>query len=448
MTLLTQVSRVAYQADGVSRNFPIPFRIWSAAGIEVLLRPPGSLDDRLQTSGVDYVMEAATLPGHGAVVLATPPEAGTRVVIERRAELVQELDLVASGAFSAETIEDQFDRLTANMQAMAGHLGRAPRLPAGSAMADLTLPEPAVTRAGQLIGIAADGQSYECKVPAALGLHTVSAFAATLLDDTDAAAARATLGIAGPAALDLDRLPTDLTGGAAGDHVPFADASEAHAANKVPVAAFMANAVAGLGPVAGAQDHELLARSTVSGTAGRLPSSLVGAGRQTIWIPAAALQPRLSAGAAASTVELSANRLVLRTLDFDPALPEHAQVLVQMPKGWNRGPLTAVVLWTHGPAAAPFNVVWGLRLLATGDAGSLAAGFGPTVLVTDTGGAADTLCRSGETAGLVPATPAGENSLIALEVLRAAGDPADTLSIDARLIGIALHYVTASNTDG
>lgn len=448
MTLLSQVSRVAYQADGVNRNFPIPFRIWSPAGITVVLRLPDRPDDRMLSAGVDYALEAPALPGHGAVILTTPPDAGTRVVIERRAELVQELDLVASGAFSAETIEDQFDRLTANMQAMAGDLGRAPRLPIGSTLSDLTLPEPAAGRAGQLLGIAADGQSYECKVPAELGLTTVSAFAASLLDDPDAAAARATLGIGGPAALDLDRLPTDLTGGAAGDHVPFADASESHAANKVPVPAFMANAIAGLGPVPGAQDHELLARSIVAGTAGRLPASLVGAGRQTIWIPAAAFQPRLSAGAASSTVELSANRLVLRTLDFDPSVSEHAQVLVQMPKGWNRGPLTAVVLWTHGPAAAPFSVVWGLRLLATGDAGSLDAGFGPGVLVADTGGASDTLWRSGETAGLVPVTPASENSLIALELFRAAGDPADTLAVDARLIGVALHYVTASNTDG
>ena len=445
MTILSATARVAFLADGASRNFPVPFHIWSTTEIAVLLRFPGSLQDQPQAAGADFAWDGSPLPGPGGIVFTLPPQAGARIVIERRVELVQELDLMASGAFAAETIEGQFDRITAQMQSLAHRIDRTPQLPAGTQVENPAMPEPAPARAGQLIAVSADGRGYECKVPAALGLQPVSAFAAGLLDDPDAATARATLGIS--TGIDLNLLPTDPTGGAAADHVPFVDASEAGAANKVPVPAFIANAIAALGSAAAMQDHELLARSTGSGTATRLAASLVGAGRQTVWIPAAALLPRLNAGAAASTTELPGNRLVLRTLDFDPLVQEHAQALVQMPKGWNRGPLTAAILWTHGPTGAPFNVVWGMRALAASDTSALDTAFGTPALVTDTGGTPGALYRSAEPPGFSPASAPAEASLLALEIFRAASDPADTLSVDARLVGIALHYVTAANTD-
>lgn len=445
MTILTSSARVAYLGDGAGRNFPVPFRVWSLSELAVVLRFPGSVADQPQQMGIDFAWDGSPLPGPGAIVFTLPPPPGTRIVIERQAELVQELDLVASGAFAAETIEAQFDRVTAQMQSLAQRLDRAPQLPAGSAIERPAMPEPAASRAGQLIAIAADGRGYESRVPAALGLQTVSAFASSLLDDPDAATARATLGIG--TQVDLNLLPTDTTGGAATDHVPFVDASEAGASNKVPVPAFMANAVAALGQLAVAADHELLARSPAGGVAARVAASQVGAGRQTIWIPAAALLPRLTAGAGPVTTELPGNRLVLRTLDFDPLVQEHAQLLVQMPKAWNRGPLTAAILWTHAPSGAPFNVVWGLRALAAGDTGSMGTAFGTPVLVTDTGGTPDGLYRSAETAGFAPAAAPPETSLLAIELFRAAADPADTLPVDARLVGLALHYVTAANTD-
>ncbi len=445
MTLLSSTARVAYVADGASASYPVPFRLWSLGELAVLTRLPGSLADRPLTAGLDYAWDGSPLPGTGALVFTLTPQAGTRIVIERHAALVQELDLVASGAFAAETIEGQFDRLTAQMQALAQRIDRAPLLPAGTLLETPAMPEPDPTRAGQLIGITADGRSYECKVPASLGLQTVSAFAATLLDDPDAAAARATLGVG--TQIDLNLLPTDATGGASADLVPFIDASEGSASNKVAVPAFLANAIAGLALVPAAADHELLARDPATGTVTRLPARSVGAGRQTVWIPAPALQPRLTAGAAPAAVELPGNLLVLRTLDFDPQAQEHAQLLVQMPKAWNRGALTAAFLWTHGPAATTFNVVWGLRVLAATDAALLDAPFGTAVQVTDTGGTSLALSRSADTPGASPATPPGENSLVALDIFRAAGDPADTLAVDARLIGIALHYVTAASTD-
>ena len=141
------------------------------------------------------------------------------------------------------------------------------------------------------------------------------------------------------------------------------------------------------------------------------------------------------------------NRLVLRTLDFDPATPEHAQVLLQMPKSWNRQAVTVAVTWCHGSAAANFNVVWGLRLLAMADTAQMDAAFGTSVAVTDTGGIAGALYRSPETANLSPAAPPAESAMLCLELYRIATDLGDTLPVDARLLGVTLFYVTQSNTD-
>jgi hypothetical protein len=232
-----------------------------------------------------------------------------------------------------------------------------------------------------------------------------------------------------------------------GDTIPFVDASEANASNRVAVPAFMANAVASLPAASVSPDHEVLARSIALATAQRIPVSQIAAGRQTIWIPAAAFTPRLTSGAAPATTELPGNRLTLRTLEFDPATQEHAQVLIHMPRSWNRAALAASVTWCHGAAAANFNVVWGLRLLSVGDGSALDAPFGSTVQVTDTGGSALALYKSPEAPPFSPATTPPESATLALDLFRLATDPGDTLPVDARLVGVTLFYVTQANTD-
>lgn len=445
MTVLSAAARVAYAGDGATLRFPFPGRIWSPADLRVHVRAPASLVDQLLILGVDFVWDGSPLPGPGAIILASAPPAGARITISHAAELVQELDLQASGAFAAETIEAQFDRIVTQMQSLDERIARAPLLPPGTGRLDPVLPEPHPARAGQLLGITADGSGFECKVPADLSLQTVSAFAATLLDDPDPAAARATLGIG--TTIDLALLPADVTGGAAGDTIPFIDASEANASNRVPVPAFLSNAMAALDTAAPAPDHEILARSPALSVAQRIGVTQLGAGRQTVWIPAAAFTPRLTAGAAPSTAELPGNRLVLRTLDFDPVTQEHAQVLLQMPKAWNRQPVAAAVTWCHAAAAGNFNVVWGLRLLAVADGATLDTPFGPPATVTDTGGVANALYRSPETGSLAPATAPAEQATLCLEVARMATDAGDTLPVDARLLGVTLFYVTQANTD-
>jgi len=64
-------------------------------------------------------------------------------------------------------------------------------------------------------------------------------------------------------------------------------------------------------------------------------------GKNTIWVPAAAITPTKSNGCAARTqVETTAGRPDMDVLDFDGSSDEHAQFSVAFPKSWNLGTVT------------------------------------------------------------------------------------------------------------
>ena len=322
-------------------------------------------------------------------------------------------------------------------------------MPVGTALGDPVLPEPRAAVANRLLAVNATGDGFDLKVPVDLSLQTVSSFIGTLLDDADAATARATLGVG--SAVDLNLLPTDATGGVLNDFIPFVDASESNASNKVSVELMVANAIsAGIdltAPESNQPSYHFLARKTDGANLRRVTLSQVGVGKQTIWVPAGAMIPRASDGAAQGSVETATHKVMIKTLDFDATAWEYAQFSVQMPKGWNEGMFTAVFVWSHGTAAGNFNVVWGIQGRGFSDNDPLDQSFGAAVLVTDSGGTADQLYRSAETAAFAVAGPAAENDVVVFQIQRAGGDAADTLAVDARLHGVALFYTTNANTD-
>jgi hypothetical protein len=69
------------------------------------------------------------------------------------------------------------------------------------------------------------------------------------------------------------------------------------------------------------------------------------AGRQATYIRADEFTPRPSGGPSAGTVQ-SGSGVVARTLDFDAASTEYAQISFMMPKRWNRGTVTMRPTWS------------------------------------------------------------------------------------------------------
>lgn len=447
MTLSTTAARVSHAANGASTTFPFAFKIWAPANLKVYLRNNATLADALQTLNADYTIDIVTYPATGNVVFANAPAVGQTIVIVRDMPLTQDLDLIASGTFAAENVEHQLDKLAAEIQTLRELIARTPRLPVGTTLADPTLPEPRAAVANQLLAVNATGDGFDLKQPVDLSLQTVSSFIGTLLDDADAATARATLGVGG--AIDLNLLTTDATGGAHNDLVAFVDASESNASNKVRVDNFLSTAIAAATDTTPAlpADYEIVARKLADGTLHKPLLSELGIGKQTLWVPAGAMIPRATNGPAPGSTETATNKVMIKTLDFDAATWEFAQVSVQMPKGWNEGTLSAVFVWSHGSAASNFNVVWAIQGRAYSDNDPLDAVFGTGVQVTDSGGTADQLYRSAETAAFTLAGPPAEHDVATFQIMRAAGDAADTLTVDARLHGVALYFTTNANTD-
>jgi hypothetical protein len=168
-------------------------------------------------------------------------------------------------------------------------------------------------------------------------------------------------------------------------------------------------------------------------------------GKQTIWIPAIAMTARTTNGAAIGIAELATNRNMLRTLDFDTAAEEFAQVEIAMPKSWNEGAVTFQALWTA--ASGSGGVAWGVQAIATGDDDALDAAFGTEVVVTDTLIAANDCHITAESAAItIGGTPA-ENDRVQIQVSRNVADATDTLAVDSKLLGIRLFYTTNAKND-
>lgn len=191
------------------------------------------------------------------------------------------------------------------------------------------------------------------------------------------------------------------------------------------------------------QPGTLTASRTI--TLGDVTGTAVITGANTIFVPAIAMVTRLTNGAASGTLETTTNKVMIRTLDYDPATDEYAQFSVRMPKGWDEGTVTAFFLWSN--ASGTGSVVWGIQGLARSDDDVLDTAFGTAQTVTDAVTAAGDLMQSAQTSAItIGGTPA-ENDMVIFQVYRNASSGSDTLASDARLHGVAIIYSTNAPND-
>lgn len=182
------------------------------------------------------------------------------------------------------------------------------------------------------------------------------------------------------------------------------------------------------------------------------PANLTAAGRkqgkETIWVPAAAMIPTSSNGCAAlAKVETTAGRPDLNVLDFDTAADEHAQFSVAFPKSWNLSTVTFKAYWTS-TATDTDGVAWGLQAVAVSNDDTIDVAYGTPVVVTDDNisAAEDCLVTAESSAITIAGTPAAED-LVYFRVFRDISDANDDMTEDARLIGIKLYFTTNAATD-
>ena len=169
-------------------------------------------------------------------------------------------------------------------------------------------------------------------------------------------------------------------------------------------------------------------------------------GKQTMWIPAAAMYPNTTNGCAdLAQVELS-NGPELKVLDFDPSSDENAQFTVSFPKSWNEGTVTFQAFFTV-TGTNTGTVAWGLSAVAFADSGDQNTAFGTNVVATAKAhsGTSNDLDVAAESGAVTIAGSPGVDELCYFQIMRDVS--ADDQSGDARLLGIKLFFTNDALTD-
>lgn len=234
MTISSTTNRAQFNCDGSTTSFPFTFRYLEASDLQVYLASPtGTVT--LLTLNVDYQITPA-IPGPGGTLsflggyLSSPPGSGYTLTILRFVPRTQEVDFINGDSLDENNIEGMGDKLTMMVQDLDERIGRAVTVPPSSGISNISVPDPVAgaflrwNLSGNglenatyvdptLITISdywravIDGGDTLPEALTAMGLDpslstltlpdnvTISDFAKTLLDDTDAATARATLGV-------------------------------------------------------------------------------------------------------------------------------------------------------------------------------------------------------------------------------------------------------------
>ena len=181
-------------------------------------------------------------------------------------------------------------------------------------------------------------------------------------------------------------------------------------------------------------------------TTDKLVAALTPIGQHTIWVPAGAMEPAVTtAPASSNAVEIGTSLFAARTMDFATGADDFCYFGIQMPKGWDAGTLVCQFVWSATGTTAN-TVLWAIAATSLGDDEVLTTAFPtPASPAADTNSTtADDIMISAEVTVTVGSSPAAEDYVV-FEVSRDVSG--DTLSEDARLHGIKIHYTIDTGND-
>jgi hypothetical protein len=170
-------------------------------------------------------------------------------------------------------------------------------------------------------------------------------------------------------------------------------------------------------------------------------------GKESIWVPANAMNPTETNGSSALTaVETTSGRPDMQVLDFDKDADEFAQFAIAFPKSWNLGTITYQCFWSG--LAATTGVAWSLQGVAMNDNETIDVAYGSAVVVTDDAqGAVEELLVAAESGAVTIAGTPADNDLCYFRIGRDISDGNDDMAGDARLHGIKIFFTTDAAND-
>lgn len=185
--------------------------------------------------------------------------------------------------------------------------------------------------------------------------------------------------------------------------------------------------------------------ATGIGSQGSTGATGLAIGLQTMWVPSISMIPNTTNGPGGTTTESATNKVMLKTLDFDQTTAESAQFAIRFPKSWNEGTITFAPYWTAGSGSG--GVVWELSAVALSDDDPSDTAFGTLQSSTDTFILANDIHVGPTSAAItVGGTPVA-GDIVVLKIARNPASGSDTLTADARLIGVAIFFTIDTGDD-
>lgn len=197
-----------YTCSG-SSTYTFTFPVFTSTEVVVTLRTTADGSETVLTAGVDYTVSAPNSdyfagPG-GTVTTTTAYGTGYEICISRAVAQTQTQTLRGQRYVDMGALQDALDKLTMLVQDLAVTLGRCLAVPTTDPNSgdDLKLPS-SVDRAGHYLGFDAEGAPVATDGTSSNPL--ISAFAATVTDDSNGPEMLATMGVT---AWQRDRLAQD-----------------------------------------------------------------------------------------------------------------------------------------------------------------------------------------------------------------------------------------------
>lgn len=171
--------------------------------------------------------------------------------------------------------------------------------------------------------------------------------------------------------------------------------------------------------------------------------SYVDTPTRAFYIPASALIPATTSGAAPGQGESTTNKVNYATVDFDKDTDEYAHFGIMSPVYWNAGTVTAEFFWTAESGSG--TVAWTIQGMSFANDDALDQAYGTAVSVTDTLITAGDVHVSSATSAITIGGNPAAGDWLQFRVYRDVSE--DTLTADARLLGVRIEFVVDQYTD-
>ena len=171
------------------------------------------------------------------------------------------------------------------------------------------------------------------------------------------------------------------------------------------------------------------------------------AGKETMWVPAAAMYGPTTNPADAAQVETTATRPDLKVFDFDASTQQFTQFTVAMPKSWNEGTLTYQVYWSPSTTNTG-NAIFGVQGVACADNDTIDVAYGTAIEVTDAGiGTVEDQQITSESGAMTVAGSPAAGEQTYFQLFRKAADGSDTFTGECRVLGVKIFFTTDAAND-